>query len=127
MEENVYVICCESLDIFKNKKEAEKFYKICSLSSEGAERERYMNVLVNIDNKLITDDSTIFCNKINIQTNDKKKFINYNVDFLPIKETINRYETILKPVLETSNEINDADELYLAITIRNKEYLINLK
>ena len=60
-------------------------------------------------------------------------------NFLKIKAIINNQEKYLtiknntpsnlkdKIVLETSNEINDADELYLAITIRNKEYLINLK
>jgi len=32
-----------------------------------------------------------------------------------------------KLVLESTNKIKNSQELYLSITIRNKEYLINLK
>lgn len=107
MKENIYTICCESLSVFKSKEDAKKFYKICSLSSDGKEKERYMNVLINLDsNEIATDNSTRFCDKITIQTNDDNKFIVYNTESSSIKETINKYETILKPILEISNKYN---------------------
>ena len=58
MEKNfdneVYTLCYNSLDVFKNKKDAIKFYNECYLMSEGAEQSRYASILFDLNNNIIT-------------------------------------------------------------------------
>ena len=43
----VYAVCYNTLNVFKNKDLAKKFFLKCACCSEGAEKERYNNILVD--------------------------------------------------------------------------------
>lgn len=43
----VYAVCYNTLNVFKNKDLAKKFFIECACGSEGAEQERYNNILVD--------------------------------------------------------------------------------
>ena len=45
---NVYCVCYNNLDIFKNKELAIKFFSQCYYGSEGSEHDRYGNILVDL-------------------------------------------------------------------------------
>lgn len=42
-------VCYGKIHSFKTKKEAVKFWKECALYSEGSERERYISILMQLD------------------------------------------------------------------------------
>ena len=74
MEKNfdneVYTLCYNSLDVFKNKKDAIKFYNECYLMSEGAEQSRYASILFDLNNNktIALDNVSNGCNDICILT-----------------------------------------------------------
>ena len=43
-----YCVCYDSLYVFKNKDLAKNYFKECYLSSEGAEKERYRYILIDL-------------------------------------------------------------------------------
>ena len=45
---NTYCVCYNTLNVFKNKENAKKFFSECFYSSEGCEHERYGNILVDL-------------------------------------------------------------------------------
>ena len=104
MKNNIYTICNESLIVFQNKKDAMSFYNYCCSLSEGAERERYVSVLMNLNNDSYAKDNvTTYCNSIDIYPGDhRSRSIRYQVDNLSVEETIALYEKRLKPILEVS-------------------------
>lgn len=58
MNKSVDIICYGSLTTFESRMEAFNFYKRCSLNSEGAERDRYFNIIVGLvssENNMIHD------------------------------------------------------------------------
>ena len=53
---NIYCVCYNTLSVFKNKERAKKFFLTCYYSSEGAEKERYSNILIDLDFSDIATD-----------------------------------------------------------------------
>ena len=45
---NTYCVCYNRLSIFKSKELAKKFFTTCYYASEGAEQERYANILIDL-------------------------------------------------------------------------------
>lgn len=52
--DNIYVNCGGSLDVYKNKKAVMNFFEDCIYSSEGAERDRYVNIYFSVKDNLNT-------------------------------------------------------------------------
>ena len=64
----IYTISDNSLDVFKTKQEANKFYSTCYRCSKGTEQERYASVLNELKFSNVGKDNTSkTCNKINIK------------------------------------------------------------
>ena len=62
---NIYCICYNTLYIFTSKENAKYFYTTCFYASEGCERERYANILIDLDTCSIgKDNSEALINKI---------------------------------------------------------------
>lgn len=47
--DKIYTVCYDTLDVFNTKEEARKFYSDCYYNSEGAEHERYANILIDLN------------------------------------------------------------------------------
>lgn len=114
---NIYTVCYNSLDVFEDKEQAKKFYSTCYYSSEGAERERYGSILVdlNFTNKA-TDNVTSECKEIYIFIGEdyKERPLLYALDdWKTIDESISIYEKKLKNIVEVSNDhgINFNDKI----------------
>ena len=57
-KEIIKVICYGQEEIYTDRKKAMKFYRECADNSEGAERERYVNILFDLmDGKTLCTDS----------------------------------------------------------------------
>lgn len=52
--DNIYVNCGGSLDVYKSKKAVMNFFEDCIYSSEGAERDRYVNIYFSVKDNLNT-------------------------------------------------------------------------
>ena len=104
---DIYTVCYNSLNVFKTKDVAKKFFTICYNSSEGAEHERYASILVDLNfSNVGKDNVSSYCNEISIITNENK-FINVELDDnLSIDDTIKFYENKIKPILEVSEEFD---------------------
>ena len=64
----IYTISDNSLDVFKTKQEANKFYSTCYRCSKGTEQERYASVLNELKfSNVGKDNASKTCNKINIK------------------------------------------------------------
>lgn len=104
---NIYAICYDTLYVFKNMNDAKKFFLFCANCSEGAEHERYTNILTDYYfSNIGRDNVTIDCNKINIRTNclnDKSLTINLNKS-ISNDDIIKYYEEKIIPILQVSKE-----------------------
>lgn len=103
---NIYTVCYDTLDVFKSKEDAKNFYSDCYHMSEGAEHERYASILVDLNfSNIGKDNVSIDCNEINIQTNEKEKFLKIELDdHLSIDDIIKYYEEKIQPILEVSDD-----------------------
>ena len=102
---DVYTVSYDSLDVFKTKREAQKFYTTCYHSSEGAEQQRYASILVDLNfSNLGKDNVSKNCDEIHIKVQENKdKFITIKLDdYLSIDNTIKYYEEKIKPILNIS-------------------------
>ena len=115
-------------------------YEYCTINNECKEfknivsidlfKNKSLLVVASIDYKLDSNTEIYkYSGDINqiIASFAKIKYIkNDKINYLDIKNvtppTLNG-----KIVLETSNIISDADELYIALIVRNKEYLVKIK
>lgn len=106
---DVYTVSYNCLDVFKTKREAQKFYTTCYHCSEGAEQQRYASVLVNLNfSNLGKDNVSKSCDEIHIKLQgNKDKFITIKLDdYLSIDNTIKYYEENIKPILDISEAYN---------------------
>ena len=87
-------------------------------------------LIMNYDYKI--DNTIPFYNN----ANNFNKFINYFMKIKYVKDGTEYYNNInnVTPdnlvnvfALETTNDIVDADNIYLSIIVRNKEYLVLIK
>ena len=96
---DVYTVSYNCLDVFKTKREAQKFYTTCYHCSEGAEQQRYASILVNLNfSNLGKDNVSKSCDEIHIKLQgNKDKFITIKLDdYLSIDNTIKYYEELIK-------------------------------
>lgn len=103
----IYTISDNSLDVFKTKQEANKFYSTCYCCSNGTEQERYASVLNELKfSNVGKDNISKTCNKINIKSKENiDKFITINLERdLSIEDVIKYYEEIISPILKVSEE-----------------------
>ena len=103
---NIYTVCYNSLDVFFSKEEAKQFYNECYYMSEGAERERYASILVNLNfSNVGKDNVSTYCSEINIKNNkNNQEFVKIKLNnHLSIENTIKFYEEKIQPILEVSN------------------------
>lgn len=114
MEKNfdneVYTLCYNSLDVFKNKKDAIKFYNECYLMSEGAEQSRYASILFDLNNNktIALDNVSNGCNDICILTSgyfESPLKVNL-INKLSVFDSIKYYKEKILPVLDVCNEEN---------------------
>lgn len=106
---DVYTVSYNCLDVFKTKREAQKFYTTCYHCSEGAEQQRYASILVNLNfSNLGKDNVSKSCDEIHIKLQgNKDKFITIKLDdYLSIDNTIKYYEENIKPILDISEAYN---------------------
>lgn len=106
---DVYTVSYNCLDVFKTKREAQKFYTTCYHCSEGAEQQRYASILVNLNfSNLGKDNVSKSCDEIHIKLQgNKDKFITIKLDdYLSIDNTIKYYEENIKPILDISETYN---------------------
>lgn len=105
-DNTTYVKCYDTLYVFNNKDDAEKYFTECYYSSDGAERERYASVLIDLKfSNIAKDHVDSVCNEITIANNDLKGYINVNLNnTLTIKETIKYYKDIIIPILKVSDD-----------------------
>lgn len=106
---DVYTVSYNCLDVFKTKREAQKFYTTCYHCSEGAEQQRYASILVNLNfSNLGKDNVSKNCDEIHIKLQgNKDKFITIKLDdYLSIDNTIKYYEENIKPILDISEAYN---------------------
>ena len=106
---DIYTVCYNSLNVFKTKDAARKFYTRCYYSSEGAERGRYASILVDLNfSNLGKDNVSSYCNEISIKSNNQERsFLNIKLnDDLSIDDTIKYYEEKIKLILEVSERYN---------------------
>lgn len=106
---DVYTVSYNCLDVFKTKREAQKFYTTCYHCSEGAEQQRYASILVNLNfSNLGKDNVSKNCDEIHIKLQgNKDKFIIIKLDdYLSIDNTIKYYEENIKPILDISEAYN---------------------
>ena len=106
---DVYTVSYNCLDVFKTKREAQKFYTTCYHCSEGAEQQRYASILVNLNfSNLGKDNVSKSCDEIHIKLQgNKDKFITIELDdYLSIDNTIKYYEENIKPILDISEAYN---------------------
>ena len=105
---NIYTVCHDSLDVFEDKEKAKDFYSLCYQSSEGAERERYGSILVDLNfTDKGTDKITKDCKEIYMFVGDnyqKQPLLYILKNWETIEETISIYEKKLKSIVEVSNE-----------------------
>lgn len=94
----VDVVCYNNLTTFKTRKQAKNFFYHCSLCSEGSERERYVNIFLQLEstnNKMVDDEynknPTIFSRS------------EYNGNYLTNKEYFDNHITY-KKYLELQKE-----------------------
>lgn len=104
----VYTICYDNLDVFKDKESATEFYNICYQSSDGAEKERYGSILIDLMfNDIGKDSITSECNKIYmfIGKDYQETPLKYILkDWMSIEETIKLYKDKLKTIIDVSND-----------------------
>ena len=114
MEKNfdneVYTLCYNSLDVFKNKKDAIKFYNECYLMSEGAEQSRYASILFDLNNNktIALDNASNGCNDICILTSgyfESPLKVNL-INKLSVYDSIKYYKEKILPILDICNEEN---------------------
>lgn len=106
---DVYTVSYNCLEVFKTKREAQKFYTTCYHCSEGAEQQRYASILVNLNfSNLGKDNVSKNCDEIHIKLQENKdKFITIKLDdYLSIDNTIKYYEENIKPILDISEAYN---------------------
>ena len=106
---NIYTICYNNLNVFETKEDAKMFYTICYYVTEGAERERYASILIELDfSNICKDNVSSYCNSISIKSaKNEGKLWNIKLkDNLSIDETIKYYEEKIKPIIEVSEEYN---------------------
>lgn len=105
-DNTAYVKCYDTLYVFNNKDDAEKYFTECYYSSDGAERERYASVLIDLKfSNIAKDNVDSVCNEITIANNDLKGYINVNLNnTLTIKEAIKYYKDIIIPILKVSDD-----------------------
>ena len=103
-----YAICYDTLYVFHNKVEGNKFFTECYYMSEGAEQSRYAAILMGFANnsKIASDHSSNYCKEVAISsTEDENQFITITLDdFLSISDTVKYYESKIQPILKTSEE-----------------------
>ena len=120
---DVYTVSYNCLDVFKTKREAQKFYTTCYHCSEGAEQQRYASILVNLNfSNLGKDNVSKSCDEIHIKLQgNKDKFITIKLDdYLSIDNTIKYYEENIKPILDISEAYNiDFNNDYIIVVIDN--------
>lgn len=103
--DKIYTVCYDTLDVFNTKEEARKFYSDCYYNSEGAEHERYANILIDLNFCDIGKDNiSKDCREIAIKISDGEfEFIKVKLDkSLSIDDTIKYYEEIIHPILIVS-------------------------
>ena len=100
----VYTVCYDRLDVFNNKSEAKNFYSDCYYMSEGAEHERYVSILVDLNfSNIGRDNVSAYCREISVKQEDK--ILNIKLDkSLSIEDAINFYEEKVQPILEVSDD-----------------------
>ena len=107
--DNIYVVCSNRLEIFKTKEEAKNYYSHCYHLSEGAEREEYASILMDLDlSNLGKDFFSDYCSEISLKLDKQSDvFLTLKLkDTLSIKETIKYYEEKIKPIIEVANDYN---------------------
>lgn len=103
----VYVICYNSLNIFPSKESAKSFFSECYYMTEGAEHERYGDVLLKLEKtNLVIDNISDSCIQAVIRTNDNEDdliLVEFG-KFLSFDDSIKYYEEKIKPILELSDD-----------------------
>lgn len=90
----VEVVCYNNLTIFETRSEARQFYTTALNMSEGSEKERYVNIVVD----LITTDSRMVHDKVNSEPLILKigKYVNGKYQMLRKCETLIAYSDYLR-------------------------------
>lgn len=103
---NTYGVCYDTLYVFKTKEEAKKYFTECYELSEGAERERYASILIDLNKTNLADDNvSVKCKEIAIKYDVEQRFLNiYLNEPLSIESTVKFYENNVKPVIEVSDD-----------------------
>lgn len=110
-----YAGCYDTLYVFKNKNDLDRYFYQCYSLSEGAEQKRYAQILseAQCDNKISLDGRNNLYNEISINV-DGNNFINYNLDKKnTLNSAISIYENILKPIIKIS------ENYYIDFTSKN--------
>jgi len=103
-----YVICYDTLYVFPNKVDANRFFTECYYMSEGAEQNRYAAILMGLasNSKIALDHSSDYCREITIPSkDDKEDFMTIKLNnYLSFNDAVNYYEKTILPILNISEQ-----------------------
>lgn len=103
-----YAVCYDTLYVFQNKKDLDEYFTECCSFSEGAERERYVSILINSASKekISSDFVSNDCREVVIKDDKHSdQYLTYKLDKrLSINDTVKYFEETIKPILDVSKE-----------------------